>query len=110
MMSLKKDPKSLIGKAYKEDKYNCWDFVEEVLDNVPPVEYIHNKISKATADNHAQYFIEITEPKKICIARLNETHVGIYVDGFIYHNDTNGVRAEPLRAISKRYKIRYYTV
>lgn len=109
-MTLIKDPNLLIGKAYDKETYHCYTFLEEVI-GVPNLEDISVDLAKEDVARHLSKFIELKEPSPYCIALLGESHIGVYYENGCYHNDTEGVRYEPLRSLKLRYKgVKYYDV
>ena len=104
------DPNSLIGKQYDKETYHCWHFIENVL-QVPTLLEVHMDTAKDDVEKYIDLFTEINEPYNNCIVLIGESHVGIWYNGGIYHNDTHGVRYEPQRTLKMRYKtFKYYKV
>lgn len=97
------DPNSLIGKAYDKDTFHCWHFIEECLP-VPKLEDVHVDTAKGDVDKYLYLFKEVLTPVDNCIVLLGESHVGIWYNNGIYHNDTQGVRYESLRVMKMKYK------
>jgi len=107
-MTLKISPNSLIGKQYDKDTYHCYHFIEECL-NVPKLDDVAVDTVINDIEKYRELFSEIIFPIDYCIALLGDKHIGIYHDGGVYHNDTQGVRYQSLRVMKMQYKtIRYY--
>ncbi len=107
-MNMKINPQELLGKKYNEVSYHCWHFIEECLE-VPTLK----DVAVATARNdiiHKKHlFKRIQEPTECCIATLGAKHVGIYMNGVIFHNEEGGVHADPIRKLKLLYRsIEYY--
>ena len=96
------DINSLIGKPYDKDTYHCWTFVEEALD-VPTLKDVHVDTANNDIKKYIDMFKEITVPTNYCLVLIGKSHIGIWYNGGIYHNDTRGVRYESLRVIKMRY-------
>lgn len=104
------DMNTLIGKPYDKENYHCWHFIEEVL-NVPTLKDVHVDTAKDDVEKYKNVFKEITKPENYCIVLLGVSHIGIWYKDHVYHNDTHGVRAEPMRVIKMKYaSIKYYKV
>lgn len=104
------DMNNLIGKPYDKENYHCWHFIEEVLD-VPTLSDVHVDTAKDDVEKYKNVFAEILEPTNYCIVLLGVSHIGIWYNGTIYHNDIHGVRSETLRVIKMKYaSIKYYKV
>lgn len=104
------DINSLVGKPYDKERYHCWHFVEEVLD-VPTLQDVHVDTAKDDVEKYKNLFMEAVSPSDYCIVLIGESHIGIWYNNGIYHNDTHGVRYEPFRSIKMRYKsFKYYEV
>lgn len=97
------DINALIGKPYDHVSYHCWHFIEEVLP-VPKLENVHADCAKADVDKYTELFNEIQFPTDYCIVLLGDTHVGIWYNNGIYHNDKSGVRYESYRVMKLKYK------
>lgn len=109
-MRLLKNPNELIGKLYDEEHYHCYTFLEEVVD-VPQLKAISVALASEDVAKHISKFKEIEEPFPYCIALLGESHIGLYFENGCYHNDTGGVRYEPLRSLKLKYKgVKFYDV
>lgn len=101
---------TLIGKAYDKDKYHCWHFIEEVLD-VPTLADVHVDTANDDVDKYIGLFTEIEVPINNCIVLMGVSHVGLWYNNGIYHNDTHGVRYETIRALKYRYpSFKFYKV
>lgn len=101
---------SLIGKAYDKETFHCWHFIEQVL-QVPTLLNVHVDSAKDDVDKYIDLFTEINEPTNNCIVLMGVSHVGIWYNGGIYHNDTQGVRYEPQRVLKMKYpSFKYYKV
>lgn len=104
------DINTLIGKPYDKENYHCWHFIEDVL-NVPKLKDVHVDTAKNDVEKYVGLFTEISVPKNYCIVLLGDSHIGIWYNNGIYHNDNHGVRYEPARSIKMRYKsFKYYEV
>ena len=104
------DINKLVGKQYDKENYHCWHFIEEALD-VPLLCDVHVDTANDDVEKYIGLFNEIETPTNYCIVLLGDIHIGIWYNNGIYHNDTHGVRYEPLRSIKYRYKsLRYYEV
>ncbi len=109
-MSLKKNPNTLIGKAYDKETYHCWHLIEECI-KVPTLQDIHVDTALDAVEKYKDLFTPLDTPMNNCIVLLGKSHIGIYYNNGIYHNDTHGVRYEPLRTIKFRYpSFKYYKV
>ena len=107
-MILKRDPKDLIGKPYDKINYHCYDFVSECL-NMPNLQGVAVDVAKQNMDEYKPFFIELLHPVDNCVVVMGETHIGIYKDGGVYHNDRNMVKHESFRIIRRKYnKIEFY--
>ena len=101
---------ALVGKPYDADNYHCWHFIEAVMD-VPTLIEVHADTANDDVDKYIGLFTEIEQPINGCIVLIGESHVGVWYNGGIYHNDTHGVRYEPKRTLKFRYKtFKYYEV
>ena len=96
---IKKDPSKLIGKPYNKDTYHCYHFIEECID-VPKLRDIAVDTVTDDISKYKHLFNEISKPVDYCIALLGTSHIGIYYQNGVYHNDKQGVRFEQLRSIS----------
>ena len=104
------DINTLIGKAYNKDNYHCWTFIEDVLD-VPKLKDVHVDTANDDVDKYIDLFTEIITPQKYCIVLMGRSHIGIWYNNGIYHNDIQGVRYETFRALKYRYPtFKYYKV
>ena len=104
------DINSLIGKPYDAKEYHCWHFIEDVLD-VPTLKDVHVDTAKDDVNKYIGLFTEIDKPFNYCIVLIGKSHIGIWYNNGIYHNDTHGVRYEPMRAMKLRYPtFKYYEV
>lgn len=109
-MIVKKNPNELIGKKYDERTYHCWHFIEECLE-VATLDDISVSTAKNDIVKYKNMYNEILEPSLYCLVVLGDSHVGIWLNGGVYHNDTGGVRYEPLRVMRLKYnKVRYYDI
>lgn len=109
-MTVIKDPNTLIGKAHDARKYHCYHFIQETLD-VPMLDDVSVDTAKDDVSKYKDLFTYLDTPVNNCIALLGDSHIGIYYDNGIYHNDTEGVRYEPLRNMKLKYKgIKYYDI
>lgn len=101
---------TLIGKPYDKENYHCWHFIEEII-AVPTLKDVHVDTAKDDVEKYKHIFKEITTPHNYCIVLLGASHVGVWYNGNIYHNDVHGVRAETMRVIKMKYSsIKYYKV
>ena len=101
---------TLIGKSYNSTTYHCYDFIEECL-NVPHLKDIHVDTVKNDIIKYKNLFCVLKEAEDYSIALLGDAHIGIYFKNGIYHNDTQGVRYEPLRTMKLKYKdISYHDI
>lgn len=104
------DPNTLIGKKYDKENYHCWHFIEEVLD-VPTLRDVHVDTANDDVVRYIGLFNEIPSPVNNCIVLIGKSHIGIWYNNGIYHNDTHGVRYEPFRSIKMRYPtFKFYEV
>ena len=104
------DINTLIGKPYDKENYHCWTFIEDVLD-VPTLKDVHVDTANNDVDKYIGLFEEIINPQKYCIVLMGKSHIGIWYNGGIYHNDVQGVRYEPQRSLKMRYpSFKYYKV
>lgn len=109
-MMVKKDPDTLIGKRYDEQSYHCYDFIVECLD-VPSLDDISVATAESDIRDNTPFYKEIDIPVNYCIIVLGKKHIGIFKDGYIYHNDRDCVKAESMRTMQRKYtKMRYYDV
>ena len=93
-----------LGRAYTDD-YNCLDFVQDMVGE----ELCHtNDVSNAKG-LIGEYFpkYEECEPYDGCIVQLGSTHIGIYIAGYIFHNDNTAGGVVGALPRNTKYKIRY---
>lgn len=110
MTDIIKKLNDLIGKPYHEINYHCYSFIEEVL-NVPKLDDVHVATAKDDVNKYIGLFREKTFPTDFCIVLLGKSHIGVFFNGYIYHNDVKGVRAETVRAMKYRYNnFKFYEV
>lgn len=99
---------SLIGKPYDKENYHCWTFIEDVLD-VPTLKDVHVDSALNDVEKYKGLFEELNTPEDYCIVVLGESHIGIWYQGNIFHNDTHGVRCESYRNMKLKYRtFKYY--
>ena len=104
------DINKFVGKPYDKEKYHCYHFVEEVLD-VPKLKDVHVDTANDDVDKYIDLFEELVQPENYCIILLGKSHIGIWYQYNIYHNDTAGVRCESERVMRMRYNtFKYYKV
>ncbi len=104
------DINTLIGKPYDKENYHCWHFIEDVLD-VPLLKDVHVDTANDDVDKYIGLFEEIQTPQNYCIVLLGKSHIGIWYNGGIYHNDEQGVRYEPQRVLKMKYpSFKFYKV
>jgi len=109
-LKLLTNPNDLVGKPYDKETYHCYHFIEECL-NVPKLDDIAVGTVSNDIERYKDLFTLIVFPIDYSIVLLGKTHIGIYHDGRIYHNDTQGVRCESLRIIKLKYNsIKYFIV
>ena len=93
-----------LGRRYT-NKYNCLDFVQDILGKeICYTTDVSN--AKGLVDEYLPKYEEC-EPYDGCIVQLGSTHIGLYIGGYIFHNDNtaNGVVASLPR--NTKYTIRY---
>ena len=101
---------SLIGKPYDKENYHCYHLLSDTLD-VPSLKDVHVDTALGDIAKYKDMFIQIDNAVNMCIVLIGKKHIGIYYNGGIFHNDTHGVRYEPLRVIKLRYRtFKYYKV
>ena len=104
------DINTLVGKPYDKENYHCWHFIEEVL-AVPTLKDVHVDTANDDVEKYIGLFMEIDAPVNYCIVLIGKSHIGIWYNGGIYHNDTRGVRYESMRVIKMRYPtFKYFKV
>lgn len=107
-------------RKYNSDNYNCAHFVCEVWEHLT-----QNKITEQmqgfllpVANRRAPFslrreFTRLLTPESPCIALMLRpgyaSHVGIFIDGKIFHIRKTGVEYQPVDVASFGFKtIRYY--
>jgi len=93
-----------LGRTYTKD-YNCLDFVQDMLGKeICYTTDVSN--AKGLVDEYLPKYEEC-DPYDGCIVQLGSTHIGIYVNGYIFHNDNTagGVVANLER--NCKYRVRY---
>ncbi len=109
-MKYKVNPNSLVGKAFDHVDYHCYSFIEECLD-VPRLDEVAVSTARNDIHKHKGLFELIEHPEDYCIVLLGDSHVGIYYNNGIYHNDICGVRYESMRVMKLKYnKVVYYGI
>ena len=104
------DINTLVGKPYDKENYHCWHFIEDVLD-VPLLKDVHVDTANDDVDKYIGLFEEILTPQKYCIVLMGKSHIGIWYNDGIYHNDEHGVRYESKRVLKMKYpSFKYYKV
>ena len=107
---MKTNPNSLIGKQYDKDTYHCWHFIEEVM-HVPLLQDVHVDHANDDVEKHIGKFEELDAAENNCIVLIGKSHIGIWYNGGIYHNDVGGVRYETHRVMRMKYPgFRYFKV
>ena len=98
-------PYTLIGKKYDEKKYNCLHFVEEILGYSlgVPADVLR---AKELMGNVLPNWVECT-PYNLCVVKLGSKHIGLYYDGYIFHNDNLNGHVVASKPNMVKYKITY---
>jgi len=93
-----------LGRRYTDD-YNCLDFVQDMLGKEICYTTDVSKAKELVDEYSSKY--EGCDPYDGCIVQLGSTHIGLYIGGYIFHNDNTagGVVANLER--SCKYTVRY---
>ena len=103
-MTLLEKANRRLGRRYSKD-YNCLDFVQDILGKeICYTTDVSN--AKGLVDEYLPKY-ETCEPYDGCIVQLGSTHIGLYIGGYIFHNDNTagGVVASP--PMNTKYRINY---
>lgn len=97
------DKNALVGKEYDKETYHCWHFIEEAI-NVPKLKDVHVDAALDNVEKYKELFKQLDTPVDNCIVLLGKSHIGIYYNDGIYHNDVGGVRYENMRVMKMKYR------
>ena len=109
-MTLIEKLNSLVGTPYDKIHYHCYHFIESVLP-VPKLKDVHVDTANDDVEKYVDLFKELKEPVNGCIVILGKSHIGIWYNGGVYHNDLHGVRHQTFRVMQMMYPtFRFYEV
>lgn len=108
-------------KTYDPIKYNCWQFAQEIweeltgvdLGNQTPAEYSAVAYSKKAAE-FATQLKRIEKPASPCLVLLqrpqSEPHIGVFYRGSVIHLKREGAQYRPLSQVAALYpQVSFYT-
>ena len=94
----------MLSKTYNNREYNCLNFASDVWEKYTGSNILRQFIGGGNFVRSRHNFKKIAKPENPCIALFDNEHIGIYIDGKIFHLNETGAMLERLDTLKMKYK------
>lgn len=98
-------------KVYDKERYNCWDFVREVWQELTGEDVF--TVTPPSVESIAPHFTPIEAPESPCLVLMLRQrctpHIGVFYNGRVLHMNKRGPEYSPLHSATASFPtVRYY--